>query len=142
MMITKVDDDMQKKVFVKKGCCFWIPYFGSNSRTTSLSTQQHLCERIRIHKNKKHWWVKGWSKIREWSKLVVIIHGFNKNHSHGYQKQGSFYYDVVSYANNFDDGTRHRRDEDYAYDFSSRYASVPASAKSSMDLGKEGFSFM
>jgi len=91
------------------------------------------------------WWTKGWSKIREWSTLVVrskwktLVRGFNKNRCMGYRKQGSFHYDARSYAQNFDEG---KREEHYAYDFSSRYASVPNSAKSSMDLGKDGPSFI
>lgn len=94
------------------------------------------------------WWTKGWKKIREWSEIVAgpnwktFIRRFNKNRTPGYSKQGSFQYDPLSYARNFDEGLGNKGEENYGYaDFSSRFASLPASAKSSMDLGKDGPSF-
>ncbi|TKY63250.1 hypothetical protein E2542_SST13119 [Spatholobus suberectus] len=144
-MITDVGDDMQEMAFAKRGCCFCIPCFGS--KTTS-SSGLGWWERMRTPENKERWWAKGWSKIREWSELVAgpkwktFIRRFNKNRAIGYTKQGSFQYDPRSYARNFDDGMGEKYDEGFAYDFSSRYASVPASAKSSMDLGRDGPSFM
>ncbi|KAF5958857.1 hypothetical protein HYC85_006082 [Camellia sinensis] len=51
-------------------------------------------------------------------------------------KSGKLKYDPLSYSLNFDD------DEDRIYcDFSSRDASIPVLAKSSMDLGTDAPSF-
>ncbi|KAK7273511.1 hypothetical protein RIF29_14563 [Crotalaria pallida] len=131
-----VGDDMQDIMFKKRGCCFWIPFFGCNSSTTtpsSLSSSYGLewWDRMRTSENKIQWWAKGWKKIREWSEFVVrpkwktFIRRFNKNRTHGYTKQGSFQYDPLSYARNFEQ----KGDEHFGYaDFSSRFASLPASA--------------
>ncbi|KAK7293316.1 hypothetical protein RJT34_16179 [Clitoria ternatea] len=122
---------MQDMKLAKRGYnC--IPNFGSKSKTMPSCGLS--------------WWAKGWNKIKEWSKLMAgqcktFIRYFNKNHAIGYTKQRSFHYDSFSYARNFDDGMNECYD-DYAYEFSSRYAFVPASAKSSMDLGKGGPSFI
>ncbi|KAK7339431.1 hypothetical protein VNO77_20096 [Canavalia gladiata] len=134
-MINDSGDDI---MFEKRGCCFWIT--GTDSKTTSPSS------------NDLQWCARGWAKVREWSEMVAgpkwktFIRRFNKNYyqhrTFGYSKQGSFQYDPLSYALNFDDGTGDKEDEYYSHDFSSRYASVPASAKSSMDLGKDSPSFV
>ncbi|KAJ1432712.1 hypothetical protein SESBI_06457 [Sesbania bispinosa] len=141
MAIIDAGDDM---VYAKRGCCFWM-----SSSSSSSSSGLGWWERMRAPENKERWWVKGWKKIREWSEILAgpkwktFIRRFNKNRSIGYTKKGSFQYDPLSYTLNFDDGMGSKRDEDYGYvDFSSRYASVPVSAKSSMDLGKDGPSFI
>lgn len=146
-MTTDVDDDdMQEMEFVRRGCCC-IPYFGCISKNPSPSAMK-LWERMGTSENKEKWFTKGWRKVREWSELVAgpkwktFIRRFNKKRANGYIKQGSFQYDPFSYARNFDDNTGEKHEEDYAYGFSSCYASVPASAKSSMDLGKDGPSFI
>ncbi|RDX91920.1 hypothetical protein CR513_26017, partial [Mucuna pruriens] len=147
-MVADDGDNMKEMVFEKKGCCFIIPCFGPKMTTSSSSSEFKWWVRMRTPENKERWWVKGWNRIREWSKLVVgakwktFIRRCNKNRTIRYHKQGSFHYDSRSYARNFDDGIGVKWDEDYSYEFSSRYASVPASAKSSMDLGKDGPSFM
>lgn len=83
-------------------------------------------------------------KIKEWSELVAgpkwktFIRQFKKKQS----KQSKFQYDPESYSLNFDEGQALTDDDDLFFrDFSSRYASVPISSKSSMDLGKVGLSF-
>lgn len=89
-------------------------------------------------------------KIREWSELVAgprwktFIRRFNRNRSGG--RHANFQYDPMSYAMNFDEGPGHSGefspegdDGGYYYasrNFSSRYA------KGSMDLGKDGPTFV
>ncbi|GAB4836629.1 hypothetical protein Ancab_001542 [Ancistrocladus abbreviatus] len=98
-----------------------------------------------VESGEDRWWVRSWKKMREWSEIVAgprwktFIRRFRKN-----RRQGNFGYDPLSYAMNFDEGqTGNYWDEDYGFrDFSSRYAAIPASAKSSMDLGKDGPSFL
>lgn len=94
--------------------------------------------------NKERWWLRGWKRIREWSEVVAgpkwktFIRRFNRNNPRvaAFSKPGSFRYDPLSYALNFDN------DNDNNYTgFSSRFGSLPPSAKSSMDLGKDGPSF-
>lgn len=105
---------------------------------------------MRPVENEDPWWRRGWKKVREWSEIVAgpkwktFIRRFNKNRS-GCKQTGKFNYDEFSYHLNFDDGpgqNGHFDNDDILHrDFSSRYASVPASAKSSMDLGKDRPSF-
>ncbi|XP_029126186.1 uncharacterized protein LOC114915521 [Cajanus cajan] len=144
----KDDDDMQEQEFAKRGC-FCIPCLGPSSKMSSSSSGFRLWARMRTPESKERWWAKGWSRIREWSEVVAgpkwktFIRRFRKNYRPiGFTKQDSFQYGPHSYARNFDDGNGEKLDQDYAYDFSSRYASVPASTKSSMDLGKDGPSFI
>lgn len=92
-------------------------------------------------------------KIREWSELVAgprwktFIRRFNRNRSGAGSgsKHANFQYDPLSYAMNFDEGPGHNGDspeegdDGYYYgsrNFSSRYA------KGSMDLGKDGPTFV
>uniref|UniRef100_A0A5B7BUC9 NHL domain-containing protein n=1 Tax=Davidia involucrata TaxID=16924 RepID=A0A5B7BUC9_DAVIN len=149
MATPKDEDEMQEIAFAKRGCCFWIPCIGvgaaERSPSTAGSTSSTWWERIRTAEKEESWcwWSNGWKNVKVWSELVAgprwktFIRRFNKNRVGG----GKFHYDPLSYALNFDDGPGQNGhlDEDYAYrDFSIRYASIPASAKSSMDLGKEG----
>ncbi|XP_061369752.1 uncharacterized protein LOC133312552 [Gastrolobium bilobum] len=135
------DDDMQEIMFAKRNCtCFWMPCFPSE-------TSPSWWERVQTPENKERWWARGWKKVREWSEIVAgpkwktFIRRFNNNNKTrgvSYVKHGSFNYDPLSYALNFDDGSV-IGEEVYGYGgFSARFASVPASAKSSMDLGKDG----
>lgn len=93
--------------------------------------------------------VRAFMKIREWSELVAgprwktFIRRFNRNSRFGgaaaAARVGStrFQYDPLSYAMNFDEGHGTSPEGDYAgyRDFSSRFAILPGSTKSSMDLG-------
>ncbi|KAI3954647.1 hypothetical protein MKW98_019778 [Papaver atlanticum] len=135
--------DMVDMMFAKRGCCCgnWLPSW----------------ERIRDNYNNDQdqdgrWWSKGISvfkKIREWSELVAgpkwktFIRKFNKKGGNQYHQGKKFKYDPLDYARNFDEGRMNGNfDDDFSYpDFSSRYASIPNSCKSSMDLGKDGPSF-
>ncbi|CAK9162819.1 unnamed protein product [Ilex paraguariensis] len=135
---TDFNDEMQEIAFDKRGCCcFWIP---STTLWERISTAE---------KEETNWWAKSVNalkKVREWSELVAgpkwktFIRQFNKHRA----KQGKFQYDPLSYSLNFDEGpgqNGHLEDDRVFRDFSSRYASIPISAKSSMDLGKDGPSF-
>lgn len=143
------DDDMQEIMFAKRGCsiCSWMPCFSSSGPSPSW------WERVRSPENKERWWSRGWMKVREWSEIVAgpkwktFIRRFNNNNKNrignSYVRHGSFNYDPLSYALNFDDGNSGGEDSHaYGYGgFSARFASVPASAKSSMDLGKDAPAF-
>ncbi|KAF5192762.1 Nhl domain protein [Thalictrum thalictroides] len=156
-----IDDEM---MFHKRGCCFWIPCIGSD-RSNKLGSPSPWWERVGTSENEEKWWNKGWKavlKVREWSEIMAgpkwktFIRRFNKKNgggssngggsllSGGGGKQNKFQYDPLSYSLNFDEGPGHngQSDEDYVFrDFSSRYATIPISAKSSMDLGKDGPTF-
>lgn len=139
---TDNDEDMQETAFRKRGCiCFPIPCFSSETSSPSW------WERIQIQspeKNHHHqWWFRGWMKVRELSEIVAgpkwktFIRRFGKNRN-SYVKQGTLNYDPSSYALNFDDGATREDGNFYGYGgFSARYAAVPVTEKSSMDLKKE-----
>ncbi|KAJ1696136.1 hypothetical protein LUZ63_004648 [Rhynchospora breviuscula] len=118
-------------------------------------------ERIQLGSDRApaRWWSPGvtaFMKIREWSELVAgprwktFIRRFNRNGRFGLApytptptptpaRFGSarFQYDPLSYAMNFDEGHGASPEGDYTgyRDFSTRFAVLPGSAKSSMDLG-------
>ncbi|KAK9117075.1 hypothetical protein Sjap_016022 [Stephania japonica] len=99
-------------------------------------------------------------RVREWSEIVagpkwktfirrfnVHNHNHNQNHTHNNNcnVKGKFHYDPLSYSLNFDHGAYHNGtlEEDLVFrDFSSRYAAIPISAKSSMDLANDAPSFI
>ncbi|XP_054783409.1 uncharacterized protein LOC129290611 [Prosopis cineraria] len=132
--------------FAKRGCCFRMPCLGYNSSLSPSAPGSMWWERMRSPESKDHWWSRGWKKLQEWSEIVAgpkwktFIRRFNRVRPGGYTKQGSFRYDASSYALNFDEGQDGEEDY-YVNNFSTRYASIPASAKSSMDLGKDGPTF-
>ncbi|BFG26836.1 hypothetical protein CerSpe_131100 [Prunus speciosa] len=138
-------DDVEELMNAKiSGCCLWMPCFGSEPSSSDGSW-----ERIRYSGDHGDpWWNRGWKKIREWSEVVAgpkwktFIRRFNKSTAN--KRSPKFHYDPMSYSLNFDEGPGQsgNLDDDYLYrGFSCRYASIPASAKSSMDLGKDGPSF-
>ncbi|XP_062106807.1 uncharacterized protein LOC133818114 [Humulus lupulus] len=147
-----LNEDVSELLYTKRGCCFWIPCF-STDRSSSDSAGSVWWQRMRPVENDDPWWSRSWKKVREWSELVAgpkwktFIRRFNKNRpfGHNHKQVGKFNYDEFNYALNFDEGpgqNGHFDDEDLLHrDFSSRFASVPPSAKSSMDLGKDGPSF-
>lgn len=78
-------------------------------------------------------------------KWKTFIRRFSRNRGPGgYNRQGKFQYDPTSYSLNFDEGPGQNIQLNEYYwgrDFSCRYASIPASEKSSMDWGKDAPSF-
>ncbi|KAK6913143.1 hypothetical protein RJ641_022744 [Dillenia turbinata] len=147
--------------FSKGGCCFWTPCLGSGRPSSAggsfwwerISFADHNNANSSTIDDDEKWWSIGLNalkKIREWSEIVAgpkwktFIRRFRKSTGIvGGKHGGKFQYDPLSYALNFDEGQNGNLDDDnYVYrNFSSRYASIPASAKSSMDLGKDGPSF-
>ncbi|KAI4350735.1 hypothetical protein L6164_005158 [Bauhinia variegata] len=142
------NDDTNEMFFAKRGWCSWLPCFGSDPSPSSPSYGSIGWESMRTpDNNEKCCWTRGWMKIREWSEKVAgpkwktLIRRFHRNRNHGYTKQGKFQYDPLSYSLNFDEGKgqKSNSDDDNNFrDFSTRYAAIPASAKSSTDLGKDG----
>ena len=140
------NDEMYDALFAKRACCSWMSCLGSDSSSTS-SGGSVWWQRTRSPDNKDHWLVRGWKKLRGWSEIAAgpkwktFIRRFRKNRI----KHGSFQYDPLSYALNFDDGNAQKgnlEEDDHRYiDFSARFASIPASGKSSVDLGKDGPTF-
>ncbi|XP_068642042.1 uncharacterized protein [Aristolochia californica] len=133
-------------IFSKRSCCFWIPLLDSGRY--SGSPESVWWGRIRKAESDDRWWKRGWRRVREWSELVAgprwktFIRRFKKK-VRGGGRQAKFQYDPLSYAMNFDEGQNGDMEEDGGgyRDFSSRYAVPPVSAKSSMDLGREGLAF-
>ncbi|KAL8166771.1 hypothetical protein V2J09_008270 [Rumex salicifolius] len=128
---------MEHEFSPNRGCCSFRP------------GGFHCWERMRGGGGRgsdEGWAVSAWKKMREWSELVAgprwktFIRRFGRNRVPAAAGHGRFGYDPHSYARNFDDG---QSDEDVGFrpDFSSRYAVIPSSAKSSMDLGRDGPSF-
>ncbi|KAF9626297.1 hypothetical protein IFM89_032146 [Coptis chinensis] len=150
-------EELNEMMFAKRGCCFWLPCFQSKTTVGSIV----WWERIRTaenNNNEEKWWKKGFNaliKVREWSEIIAgpkwktFIRRFNKNNRDrnggGAERYGKYQYDPLSYSLNFDEGPGQNGkfdDDDLAFrDFSHRYASIPISAKSSMDLGKDGPTF-
>lgn len=138
--ITGIYDDV---VFAKRGCLYWIPGLRSDH-----SSRNRSWERIpRDHHGCGFpWWNRSCKKLRKWSERIAgpkwktFIRRFNKkNKRSGYKRFGKNKfnnYDLASYSLNFDEGPRRSSnldDEYYLYrGFSSRYAAIPATAKSSM----------
>ncbi|CAN4079267.1 unnamed protein product [Withania somnifera] len=125
------NEELQDLEFTKRGCCFCFPSFSSG---------RSVWERVSTsdQKEEPHWWDKGLNaimKVREWSELVAgpkwktFLRRFSKNRS----KTIKFNYDPLSYSLNFEDGPRvtdQSEDDRILRDFSSRFASIPVSAKS------------
>lgn len=147
------EDDAAADVFFEKNrrCCFWIPTFRSAPvGLGSGSGSSGRWERIRTAEKGGGWWARGFSAIRrvkEWSEVVAgprwktFLRRFNRRVRGS--RNAKFHYDPLSYARNFDEG--HGQDGDFEefahHNFSVRYAALPASAKSSMDLGKDPIDF-
>ncbi|XVF16460.1 hypothetical protein REPUB_Repub10bG0032600 [Reevesia pubescens] len=149
-MTAGVDDNIHDLKFSNGGCCFWMP---CSYAVRSIWWQRIVSDDTNsaTSSHKESCWSRGWKKVREWSELVAgpkwktFIRRFNKNkngngNSNG-NRLGKFHYDPLSYSLNFDEGPGQNDyfDEDSLNrNFSSRYASLPVSTKSSMDLGKDG----
>ncbi|CAM8962464.1 unnamed protein product [Rhodiola kirilowii] len=126
------ESDYQDAVFGKRGrwrCC-WLPCLRKWGR---IETERQEEE------EEEQWWRIVMMKVREWSEIAAgpkwktFIRRFRKNRfRHGASK---FRYDPLSYALNFDETAIQSSnccDEDsLRRDFSTRYASIPGSVKSS-----------
>ncbi|KAL0416995.1 UNVERIFIED_CONTAM: hypothetical protein Slati_3531400 [Sesamum latifolium] len=140
-------------------CCCFFPCF-DRPRSSSPSpavvglTWWQKIRAVSESGSSNSLWARGvgaLKKIREWSEIVAgprwktFIRRFNRNRSGGGgSRHVNFQYDPLSYAMNFDEGpgqNGHFADEEeedgyYSRNFSSRYA------KGSMDLGKDGPTFV
>ncbi|KAI3763126.1 hypothetical protein L1987_53576 [Smallanthus sonchifolius] len=128
--------------FVKRRCCFCIPYRWQKVRSSSPE-----------HNSEQTLWSRGigaLKKLREWSEIVAgprwktFIRRFNRNKSFGRQSS-KFQYDPLGYALNFDEGPLEHGDSELENEymvrnFSSRYVSrtkIPITSKTPIDLGKD-----
>nr|GMC55372.1 uncharacterized protein LOC102590628 [Ipomoea batatas] len=108
-------------VLFQRRCCFCFPCFGSANRGGLRWWHKQHQHQLGGEVEEKSLLSRGISalkKLREW--------------------QGKFQYDPLDYSLNFDQGPGNLEEEtEYAYrNFSVRYASIPASAKASMDLAR------
>ncbi|KAK4437184.1 hypothetical protein Salat_0052300 [Sesamum alatum] len=139
-------------------CCGFFPCFdrSGNSSPSAAVVGLTWWQKIRTVSetgSTNSLWARGvgaLKKIREWSEIVAgprwktFIRRFNRNRSGSGSRHVNFQYDPLSYAMNFDEGpgqNGHFVDEEeedgyYSRNFSSRYA------KGSMDLGKDGPTFV
>ncbi|CAN6164481.1 unnamed protein product [Urochloa humidicola] len=157
-------DDGDAAFFSRRGhrCCgcFWAPPWASSSPSPSPRERRaaepggagddEWWHRVGASSSgRRRWWRRGVDalmKVREWSELVAgprwktFIRRFRRGGpSHG-AGSGKLNYDPLSYSLNFDEGHAGGSPEDGDYasypDFSARFvAPLPASAKTSMDLG-------
>ncbi|KAH7866221.1 hypothetical protein Vadar_017290 [Vaccinium darrowii] len=124
-------------VFPLEHCCFCIPRVGP----------------IRSASREEGRWARGINalmKVREWTEIAASLRWktfMRRSKSGGGVRHGKFQYDPLSYALNFDDGegqqNRDLEDEEYVIraSFSLRYAALPVSSDSSMDLVKDAPTF-
>ncbi|KAL3343003.1 hypothetical protein AABB24_026850 [Solanum stoloniferum] len=140
---TEPSEETSEKLFQKRRCCFCFP---SSSGSGGLKWwRKEQTEQVK----EGSVWAKGINalmKLREWSEIVAgprwktFIRRFNRNKNGA---QGKFQYDPLSYALNFDEGNNNGEEDEYGLrDFSTRYASIPASARASLDLGRDGPNFV
>lgn len=145
----ELNEEMAEMLFPRRRFCFCIPCFGGSNRSAAVGVQ--WWQRMRTEeKEEERWWDRGINalkKLREWSEIAAgprwktFIRRFNRSKSGGGgARQGKFQYDPLSYALNFDDGQVQNGDSDETFrSFSSRYASIPISVKSSMDRDASSF---
>ncbi|GLU11239.1 hypothetical protein SLE2022_279970 [Rubroshorea leprosula] len=135
-------DDIQDAAFANRRCCYCIP---CPDGVGSVWWQRIGNVNPSDSGNEEPWWMRGWKKVREWSELVAgpkwktFIRRFKRCKHGGGMKLGKFHYDPLSYSLNFDEGPGQNGyfdEDDYRRNFSTRYATLPSSAKSSMDLGR------
>lgn len=146
-----IDEESHEMLHATRRCCFCIPYRSSAGGV-------HWWRRMRpaeVDSGAGGWWSRGVAalmKLREWSEIAAgprwktFIRRLSRSRSVNKHAAMKFQYDALSYSLNFDDGAGQKchngfEDDEVAEyrfrDFSSRYAAVPVSANSSMDLGKE-----
>lgn len=127
--------------------CFRLSCFASRRTAAGGPSWWERIRASQVH-SEGRWWARGVRvllKLREWSEIVAgprwktFIRRFNRNRSGGGgggAKPGKFQYDPLSYAMNFDEGSREIGELDDDIDdfsgyrnFSARYASIPAPLK-------------
>ncbi|RDX58609.1 hypothetical protein CR513_62061, partial [Mucuna pruriens] len=126
------DDDAQI-AFTKRRCMSFCCMPSFPSQTTSW-----WWEDLRSPTCKERWWFRRWKTAREWSEISAapkwrtFIRRF-KNNNINKRHRGSFRYDPLSYALNFDDGSAAVDDGCGYKGFSARFASVPPPPKAAAD---------
>ncbi|XP_038878924.1 uncharacterized protein LOC120071012 [Benincasa hispida] len=135
--------------------CFRLSCFGSRRVATVGPSWWERLRASQVH-SEGRWWARGVRvllKLREWSEIVAgprwktFIRRFNRNRSGGGGggvRAGKFQYDPLSYAMNFDEGSRQIGELDDDIDdfngyrnFSARYASIPAPLKTGGTIIKD-----
>ncbi|KAF3652713.1 putative RNA-dependent RNA polymerase 2-like [Capsicum annuum] len=131
-------------LFHKRRRCFCFPSTNQLTRTIKFDYWWHRLRSTAV--NEGSVWSKGINalkKLREWSEIVAgprwktFIRRFNRNKS-GSSRSAKFQYDPLSYSLNFDEGRGNNGEEEEELvlrNFSTRYASIPASGKVNMDEG-------
>lgn len=136
-------------LFHKRRRCFCFPSFNSTNQLTRCA-QFNWWRRLRNGAVKEgSVWSKGINalkRLREWSEIVAgprwktFIRRFNRSKSGS--RNAKFQYDPLSYSLNFDEGRGNNGEEEEELvlrNFSTRYASIPASGKVSIDDGGPSF---
>lgn len=140
--------DTSETLFQRRSRCFCFPSFRSPNQLTKY-VKFDWWHRLRSGAVKEgSVWAKGINalkKLREWSEIVAgprwktFIRRFHRNKSGN--RNAKFQYDPLSYSLNFDEGRGNNGEEEEELvlrNFSTRYASIPASS----NLGKDGPSFV
>jgi len=124
-------DAVRVAVAVANRRCMFLCLPCFPSETSSATWWQDLLSPA----NKERWWYRRWRTVRDWKTFVRRFNNYySRNHS---KRHGSFRYDPLSYALNFDDGTAAEDDGHCYKGFSERFASVPQPEKSSVYSSEE-----
>ncbi|KAK4719488.1 hypothetical protein R3W88_017826 [Solanum pinnatisectum] len=140
--------DNSDTLFRRRLRCFCFPSFRSPNQLTKY-VKLDWWHRLRSGAvTEGSVWAKGINalkKLREWSEIVAgprwktFIRRFHRNKS--CNRNAKFQYDPLSYSLNFDEGRGNNGEEEeelVLQNFSTRYASIPASS----NFGKDGPSFV
>ncbi|XP_050222173.1 uncharacterized protein LOC126672267 [Mercurialis annua] len=147
----------EEPAFAQRNCCFCFPFLNAESPASSsgsifwqrinpLESSNPATPVYASSSDDDGWWIRGWKKMREWSEIVAgpkwknLIRKISKKRRPNGHGSGTFRYDPLSYALNFDEGQNGQNghfDEDLmGRGFSSRY-SLPPSCKTSLDFDRE-----
>ncbi|CAJ1946787.1 unnamed protein product [Sphenostylis stenocarpa] len=126
---TESGEDAVRIAFANRRCMFLcLPCFPSESSSSTW------WQDLQSPPNKERWWYRRWKMVRDWK---TVVRRFNNNRSNHYKSHGSFRYDPLSYALNFDDGTAVGDDDHEHKGFSARFASIPQPEKTAAYLREE-----